>query len=60
MILYSGCINLYSYKQGKKLPFYPHHLIVFICRYFDVEHSDWCEMTLHCSFDLHFSDNKQC
>ena len=24
-----------------------------ICRLFDNGHSDWCEVTLHCSFDLH-------
>ena len=23
-------------------------------------HSDWCEVILHCSFALHFSNNKQC
>ena len=25
-----------------------------ICRFFDDSHSDWCEVILHCSFDLHF------
>ena len=28
----------------------------FICRFFDDGHSDSCEVTPHCSFDLHFSD----
>ena len=30
------------------------------CRLFCDVHSDWCEATPHCSFDLHFSDTKQC
>jgi len=25
-----------------------------ICRLFDDGHSDWCEVILHCGFDLHF------
>ena len=28
------------------------------CRLLDHSHSDWCEMVLHCGFDLHFSDNE--
>ena len=28
-----------------------------ICRFFDDSHSDWCEVILHCSFDLHFYNN---
>ena len=31
-----------------------------VCRVFDDGHSDWCEVISHCSFDLHFSNNKQC
>ena len=30
-----------------------------ICRFFDDGHSDRCEAMPHCSFDLHFSKNKQ-
>ena len=30
----------------------------FICRLFDDGHSDWCELTPQCSFDLHFSKNE--
>ena len=25
-----------------------------VCRFFDDDHSDWCEVIPHCSFDLHF------
>ena len=32
----------------------------FVCRFFDEDHSDWCEMITHCSFDLHFSSNEWC
>ena len=30
------------------------------CRLFDDGHSDWYEVVSHCSFDLHFSNDKQC
>jgi len=30
------------------------------CRCFCDVHSDWCEVTPHCSFDSRFSNNKQC
>ena len=28
-----------------------------ICSVFDDGHSEWCEVILHCRFDLHFSSN---
>ena len=31
-----------------------------VCRLFDDGHSDWCEVILHCNFDLHFSNNERC
>ena len=31
-----------------------------VCRLFGNGHSDWCEVTSHCSFDLHFSNNERC
>ena len=30
-----------------------------ICGFFDNSHSDRCEVISHCSFGLHFSNNKQ-
>ena len=30
---------------------------IHFCRLFDAGHSDWCEVTPHCSFDLHFFNN---
>ena len=32
-------------------------LAFLVCRHFDVGHSDWCEVTSYCSFDLHFSQS---
>ena len=29
-----------------------------VCRFLDDGRSDWCEVALHCSFDLHFSNNE--
>ena len=31
-----------------------------VCRLFDEGHSDQCEVTSHCGFDLHFSNNEWC
>ena len=27
---------------------------IFVCRFFDADHSERCEVMPHCSFDLHF------
>jgi len=34
-------------------------LAFIVCRFFYDSHSDWCELTPHCSFDLYFSNNEQ-
>ena len=41
-------------------PFFTSFQAFIVCRLFDEGHSDWCEVISHCSFDLHFPNNKRC
>ena len=59
-VLHGSWINLHFHQQCMSSLVSTPSPALIVFRFFDNGHSNWCEMTPHCSFDLHFSNNGQC
>ena len=49
--LLGGCTSLHSHQQCEKVPLSAQSSPAFVCRLFDADHSDQCEMIPLCVFD---------
>ena len=54
------CISTNSQWAWGGVPFSTSSSAFIVCRFFDNDHLDQCELIPHCSFDFHFSNNKWC
>ena len=51
-ILDSGCTNLHFNQQFREGSLFSTTSLALIVDFFYNDHSDWCEVIPHCSFDL--------
>ena len=59
-VLHSDYINLHPTNHAVRFPLPYIFSIIHCLQFFDNSYSDWCEVILHCIFDLQFSNNERC
>ena len=56
-VLRGDCSNVHSHWECRRVPFSSPSPAFVICRLFNDDHSDWCDVVPQYSFDLHISNN---
>ena len=53
-------VSIYIPTESARVFPFLHIISSTVCRLLDEGHSEWCEVTSHCSFDTNFSNNERC